>query len=235
MLSILLCAYFNSNIKCAYFRRIAKDAYQHPLTFNVDGVVQTHRVIVTMYKMDTQEYHNFCSTKKINAHNSHGCARCCDDRAQITDPNHYSFQFPRSNNHILELAGFNTDNVDIPISDSDVCKTWESWNEKGFGYFPKDVSQIQTDDIISDPHYSIKTDIYHGLKNVLGQYFPTIVRLSSNNHREFAFRLFQQIMDFLKLNHIEAKNMLTIDGNWKKDGHDYIKDISLEIAPWALV
>lgn len=197
-------------------------------------MLETHRVIVTMWKMDTQECNHFGYTKKINAQMFYACSKCCDTRFQVTDPERLSFQYPRSNNHILEIAGYATEGVDIPISEFDVCYEFDDWAEKGYGYFPRDIAQILDEIITVDPHYGMTTDIYHGAKNIFLQYFASVPRIC-HIHRDKTFFIFQHIVDFWKLNHIESK--FDIEGNWKADRSDtqFVKEISLEIAPYALV
>lgn len=182
-----------------------------------------------MWKMDTKEYAPMTFTKNINANGNYGCARCCDDRHQLTDPTRPSFQYIRSNDHILELSGTQNQNIDIPHHASDDCKTFDSWKDKGCGYTPPDLELVQLQ-LQSDPHYSITTDMYHAAKNTFQQIFITFIKRASLSKDE-SFSLFAKIKDFMLINHIEAK---MTDEDYKGPPL-YIKDISLESAPYALV
>lgn len=208
---------------------IIRYGWNNPVRIKRDGVWETHRIIVTMWKMDTQEWADFTNTKNINDKLSWGCSKCRDTRHQLTDPNRWSFHYPRSDDDMMEIAGVN-DNDDDKLEEDAICKTFADWNkQKGCGYTHPLLSD-ETDRIRCDPHWTIVGDIDHGCKNVVEQLFATTMR-QDHIGRDEAFAIFQYMQDVFILNHIAAK--LTGD-NWK-NREGYLSDISLEIAPFALV
>ena len=194
-----------------------------------NGVKETHRSIVGMLKMDTKEYSFFTNTKQINASGNYGCSKCCDTRYQLTDPQRKSFQYIRSNDHILELAGLNPNAISVPFSKSDCCLQFSDWNKKGMGYKSPPHLQDLKLKYIADPHYTITTDMYHAAKNIAQQIFTTIIKMKNYNPDQ-SYLLFSKMKDFVKINCIEAK--ITDEDYSAKH---YITNISLESAPIILV
>ena len=218
------------------------EAVHNPLILYRNGRKETYRAIVTMWKMDTKEYSAFTNTKQINATGFFGCSKCGDNRFQLTDPNRKSFQYIRSNDHILELAGFDTKLNSSPQDSTDICKTFKDWSEnkleegtkkwlsqKGQGYTPPVLNYINLE-TTSDLHHTITTDMYHASKNIFQQMFATFVTTQEFSADE-SFGLFSNIRDCMLLNCIEAK--LTVEDYKKKP--DFVSNISLESAPMALV
>lgn len=203
---------------------------KNPLILYKNGKRQTYRILTGMVSGDTQEYATQCHTKNINTATKYPCALCYDEQHELTDPNRRSFWYPRSNNHILELAGDPMPDVTVPISSNEKCKRYADWKKKGYGYTPTfDVVQLRKK-YISDPHYSITVDIYHGALNQFRQLFGAIKHHLKLNP-DSTYAVFIRICDFCKMNNLEAR---FTEDNWKGRG-DLLKDISLEMAPSGLV
>ena len=225
------------------YRKIIKHAYECPLVLSRNGVKETHRSIVTMWKMDTKEYSPFTYTKQINPLCDYGCSKCCDTRHQLTDPKRKSFQYPRSNNHLLEIAGQDVDHTgSCPLDPGDICEKFQDWDKKikeesqwicgptkGQGYKPP-ILRFISEKMVSDPHHTVTSDLWHAGKNLFQQLFATFMCLQEYGPDD-SYGVFLQIKDFMHLNCVAAK--LTKEDYKKKP--DYISNISLENAPTALV
>lgn len=208
---------------------MTETAYKYPLIIYRNGIKETHRIIPTMWKMDTKEYATLTNTKQITATTHYGCSKCCDNRYQLTDPNRISFHHLRSNDHILQLAGLKNPSV-VPQSESDICRKFKDWDpKKGMGYTPPVINLINSN-FQADPHYTIATDLYHASKNIFQQIFVTFNQIQKFSKEKSLF-LFFQIKDFMEINHTEAQ--LTQE-EYKGSG-TYLNNISLESAPMALV
>lgn len=190
--------------------------------------METHHITISMFKTDQQEYAKITDTIGINANNIHGCSQCVGKRKELLQPTRLHFHRPRSIPHRLELGGLKEKFETTP------CANFADWKtDKGCGYKHTDLDYIHNDNIMWDPHYMITMDPYHGAKNLFQQLFPTLLyhEPSLRTHRQ---QLFQTMCDICKLNHVTAP--LTRE-NWvtSTSTRTYVKDISLEIAPWALV
>lgn len=188
-----------------------------------------------MWQSDSQEQKWFNHTKKINYQMEYGCAFDVDTRYQMTDPNWKSFQHPRSNDHLMELCGHSTINCQsVFAAETDVCVTYKDWKKKGLGYVAPNLADFEDDEgkalVQSDTHYSLTCDMYHAAKNTFQQVFASLMRIESFGRGD-AFNIFVKILDVFSLNRIEKGPTMA---NWSTSD-EYVKQISLEIAPIALV
>ena len=193
--------------------------------------------------MDTKEYSPFTFTKQINPQGDYGCSKCCDTRHQLIDPNRKSFQYPRSNNHLLELAGVGDNVGSCPFDKGDICNKFQDWDKKikqqeqricgpakGQGYKAPIMLRFISSKSESDPHYTVTSDLWHAGKNIFQQLFATYMCLQEYGPDD-SYGLFLNIKDFMDLNCVTAK--LTKEDY--KGKPDYVSNISLENAPTALV
>lgn len=189
---------------------------------NEQGVKITHRIITTCLKMDTQEYASFTHTKNINYATEYGCSRCSDKSGQLMNPNRCSSQYPRGVEQIIEIAG-------IENATNDACVKFDDWETRGKGYVPMDV-EILPGDLDPDPSYCIATDLSHLAKNLIQQLFSSLMQLEPSLKKK-GLELFKEMISICQCNNFTAQ--LTIK-NWCK-GPQFLKDITLELAPIALV
>lgn len=183
-----------------------------------------------MLKMDTKEYSLFTNTKQIHHNGDYGCSKCCDTRHDLTNPQRKSFQFIRSNQHILELAGIDKKLTHAPLSKSDSCLTFSQWKTKGLGYTPPPNLNNLHLKCVADPHYIVTSDMYHAAKNLSQQLFVTIVKLQEYSPDE-CYAFFSNLKDFTRINYTEAK----ITDEDYKGSPNFMNNTSLESAPMILV
>ena len=192
------------------------------IIINEQGVKVTHRIITTCFKMDTKEYSKFTHTKNINYATEYGCSRCNDKNDQLMNPNRYSSQYPRGVEQIIEIAG-----IDIPTNDS--CVKFDDWKMRGKGYVPMDVNTLP-DELEPDPSYIIATDMSHLAKNLIQQLFSSLMQLEPLLKKK-RLSLFKEMISICQYNNFTVQ--LTMK-NWSKSP-DFLTDITLELAPIALV
>lgn len=230
---IRICVCVSDSLSNSY---IIQQGYADPLVTVVGGIEQIHRCLTTMLMSDSQEGNWFCRTKKINYQMEYGCSFCNDTRYQMTDPERKSFQYPRSNEQLLELCGISSaEHQSIFHVESDVCSSYKDWEKNGKGYVSPNLDEFEDaqgkEVIQGDPHYSLTYDMYHAAKNTFQQLFASFIRKESLSRIQ-GFEMFVKIMDVFKMNKIQTTLTML---NWSSSGDEYVKQISLEIAPIALV
>ena len=203
---------------------IIRKSWKEPARFiNEKGEEEIHRIIISMYKMDTQEYAAFAHTKNINKDMKYGCAKCNDLTVDLMNPKRISCQYPRGFEQIMEIAGFEKTGPD-----DQYCKRFADWKKKGRGYVPIDFDMLPGK-YEPDPSYVITTDISHAAKNLVQQLFTTLMALEKELKKR-AKSLFQDMISICEYNNLNVK--LTMK-NWSNK--TFLTDINLEIAPKALV
>ena len=175
--------------------------------------------------MDTKEYAKFTHTKNINYATEYGCSRCNDKNGQLMNPNRYSSQYPRGVEQILEIAGIDDDKV----TTNDDCVKFDDWKIRGKGYVPMDV-KILPGELEPDPSYIIATDLSHLAKNLVQQLFSSLMQLEPLLKKK-SLSLFKEMISICQYNNFTVQ--LTMK-NWCKSP-DFLTDITLELAPIALV
>ena len=204
-----------------------RDSYDNPLKIqNERGVEEVHRIITTCYKMDTQEYASFTHTKNINKDMKYGCAKCNDLSVDLMNPERLSFQHPRGIDQIIVISGYNSTS-----SDATHCTKFAEWNAvKGQGYTPCDLESLSIK-YEPDPSHVITTDISHAALNIVQQLFVTLM-VTEPELKIRAQSIFLDMVSICEFNNFKVK--LSTKFNWS-GSPTFLKDISLELAPKALV
>ena len=209
-------------------RHLVDCSYKTPLTIEQDGKEIVYRIIWTCYKMDTQEYAAFAHTKNINDGTEYGCSKCNDKSPEMMNPKRISFHHPRNADEICEIAGINKEDNDLNETN---CLDFDDWQEKGNGYVAIDLNVLPRDgEFEVDPSYAITTDIAHAMKNIVEQLVNSLMETEEDLQKRHK-QLFNEMIAVCNVNHFDSKLMLE---NFA-DGPSYLSDITLELAPVALV
>ena len=202
------------------FRNIIEDCWKNPTKFiNEEGKMETHICLLTCIKCDSVEPQNIIGTKNMNKDVEYGCPRCNDLTVKMMDPERYSHLYPRGVQQQLAIA--------------ESCKTTEEWSKDGKGYTP-----LQGEDVLfdhpqnPDPAFIVTTDLSHAAKNLFQQLFGTTMALEPII-KQHANQLFTDMVSICHMNNIPNNQRLTMK-NWS-GSPGWVKDITLEIAPIALV
>lgn len=181
---------------------------------------QTHRFLVTCYKMDTQEQRRVTYTRRMTSNGRYGCSKCKDDRNQLAHPTRVSFHYPRSIDDVREIAHSS-------------CKKytdWEKSNEKNQGYKATD-EQIWMGKHQFDPFYIICQDLDHGAFNLAQQFSKTLSWNDEVISEELGKPFFAEMLDISQMNHMKPA---LGPQNWDKK-KKVLCDLTLELSPICLV